>query len=296
VNVRIAAHLIVGARPERFLASSLASLEGVADILLVNENSGLAQSENRRVLEESSFARRGTLFIDPAPFVDFATARNRVLELHRRHANGAWVAFIDADEVHRPLARRIASRLHALPETIATVDGYVRHYLRSFRWYTSIDRRISFFRVSPGLRWEGTVHEHLVGIEGASLAIPYVYDHYGWLLPVREHAEKGRQYSALGAGGGTISDARAARIDERDYYAPMFPRAIRYHGATNPTIAALQQGMERELAATFSRTDAFVATAQPPLVRAQNAMMALVYGYRWRGRMLFSTARRLVSP
>jgi hypothetical protein len=296
VNVRIAAHLIVGARPERFLAASLASLEGVADLVLVNENSGTAESENRRVLDQSSFARRGALVIDPAPFVDFASARNRVLDLHRRHANGAWAAFIDADEVHRPVARRVAARLQDLPDTIATVDGYVRHYLRSFRWYTSIDRRISFFRVTEKLRWEGAVHEHLVGIEGTSLAIPYVYDHYGAMLPVREHAEKGRQYSSLGAPGETTSEERAERIEEREYYGPLYPHAIRYRGSQNPTVAKLQRQMEAELAESFARTDGYIADAQPPSVRFKNALMALVYGYRWRGRLLLPPARRLVSP
>ncbi|HYZ15603.1 MAG TPA: hypothetical protein VE591_04340 [Candidatus Acidoferrum sp.] len=261
----------------------------------MNDNSGLAESVNRRLLLASSFARQGRLYVDDAsPFRDFADARNRVLALHRRHAPDAWGMYVDADQVHRPLARRIAARLDRVPRTIANIDAYERHYVGSFRWYTEIGRHVLLFRVTPDLRWEGAVHEHLVGVEGGCLVIPYVFDHYGALLSVREHATKGRLYSALGAPGNTADDREAASIPLQQYFSPLFERAIRYRGTLPDALGALDS-MDRERYLNDPDVDRLIARAQSLRARARNGFWSFTYGYRWRGRFLDIRALRLVA-
>ncbi|MDE2571194.1 MAG: hypothetical protein KGM44_01565, partial [bacterium] len=177
---RVVAHLIVGARPEPFLVALLRSLAPVVERLIVNDNSGLGQaSPHAPVLAASAFANAGRLTLAQTSFVDFSSARNVCLELDREADEHTWVAFVDADEVHGERFARIVARLDSLPREIAYVDGYTWHFFQSFDWYASIERRMSLFRWTPQARWEGKVHEHLLGVPGRRLALPYVYAHYG---------------------------------------------------------------------------------------------------------------------
>lgn len=293
-TLAIAAHLIVGRHDEPFLPALLASLEGVADVLLVNDNSGDPNGANARCLHASSFGTAGRLFVDDAPFVDFAAARNRVLALHRAHVGGGWAAFVDADEVHHPIASAIARKLDTLPEDVGSVDGYTRHFVQSFRWYSSIERRMSFFRVVPGLRWEGAVHERLRGIPGRSLAIPYVYEHYGWVLPPRRIAAKGRQYAGLGQVGTTL-DEDLEEIDTDHLLRFFWPKALRFHGTHPPAVAAVRAELEAAYADAFGRADDAVRRFQPPAVRARNVVRRLNFEFRWRARALDPQAARLAA-
>lgn len=291
----VAAHLIVGKREEPFLGAMLESLQGVVDTVLVNENSGESDSVNAQVLSTSRLARDGRLFIDPAPFVDFSDARNRVLALHRRHSGSEWAAFIDADELHRPVAATISCNLDRLPPEIAVVDGYTRHYFQSFCWYTAIERRMSFFRVTPDLRWERPVHEQLAGVSGTTLAIPYVYDHYGWVLPMRRQAEKGRQYAGLGQVGHTHTDADLADEDITAFFRDFWPRALRYSGDHPAAALPVRAELERRNPGFSARVDAAVHDAQTPQTRVTNLVRRLNFEYRWRGRFLDPRARALME-
>jgi hypothetical protein len=287
----VAAHLIIGGREEPFLPALLASLEGVADLLLVNDNRDDAPSVNADVLATSSFARANRMIVDRAPFVNFADARNRVLALHREHASGMWAAFVDADDVHAPVARRIARNLAQLPPEIAVVDAYTRHFLQSFRWYTSIERRMAFFRVMPDLRWEGVVHERLAGVAGRALAIPYVYDHFGWVMPLERLAAKGRQYASLGQSGKTYTAEEAGALDPRVYFARRWKNALRYHGTLPPAVTDVR---DRFAYLDDTRTDAMIADLQPPGTRLANLVRRTNFEYRWRGRALDPRARALM--
>jgi hypothetical protein len=293
--VTIAAHLIVGSHDEPFLPALLASLEDVADVLLVNDNSGDADGPNARRLRASAFGTGGRLVVDAAPFVDFADARNRVLALHRTHVGAGWAAFVDADEVHHPTIRTIASNLAAVPDGVATVDGYTRHFVQSFRWYSSIERRMTLFRVTPELRWEGAVHERLRGIAGRSLAIPYVYEHYGWVLPPRRLAAKGRQYAGLGQNGATI-DEHVEEIDTDELLKFFWPKALRFHGAHPPAVGAVRADLERTYAPEFARAGAAVRRFQPLPIRARNVARRLNFEFRWRARAFDPQASRLLAP
>jgi hypothetical protein len=291
----IAAHLIVGAREEPYLPALLASLAGVADVVLVNDNGGDAHGTNARVLAASGFAARDALVVDRSPFVDFANARNRLLAIHAQRRLGAWVAFVDADEVHGPAAQRIARNLHLVPSDVDFVDGYTWHFFRSFDFYTSIERRMMFFRFSENLRWRNPVHEVLDGATGKRLALPYVYGHYGHVAAARRHAEKGRQYASLGNAGGTLDEEQLDRIDPRSYFRTVWPRALRYDGAHAPALAVVADAIRAELASEEAATREAIAAVQTPRLRIVNAVRRLNFAYRWRGRALSPLARRILA-
>jgi hypothetical protein len=288
-----AAHLIVGSREEPFLEAMLASLEGVAQTLIVNDNSEGA-SPHTQILEASHFSRAGRMIVDRTPFRSFSEARNICLRLHAQHDAGAWVAFIDADEVHGPQAVRIASHLGDMPARIGFIDAYTWHFFQSFDWYTSIERRMMFFRFTPEARWEGPVHEQLHGVPGSRLVLPYVYAHYGHTLEPRRHAEKGRHYSALGAPGDILTEEELDGFDIERYFAPVYHRLMKFRGSHPPAAQAATERLRPRMARFHAITERIGKGQSLPL-QLRNTARRLNYELRWRGRRLDPLARRLVS-
>lgn len=261
---------------------------------MVNENSGRRSTANLALLTASPWAQRQSLYLDRTPFADFSTARNRCLEVHREHGLGPWIAFVDADEVHTPVAARIAARLDRLPADVDYVDGYTLHFFQSVDWYTSIERRMAFFRLRDTTAWIGPVHETLVGNSNKRFALPYLYAHYGYILPVRHAAAKGRLYERLGAPGGSIAEADAERADRTAYFAPLWSLALRYRGhhppAAGPAIASLRTTYAKE----FAETSRIVAANQSLARRAANLIRSGNFEYRWRARALDPRASAFV--
>jgi Glycosyl transferase family 2 len=288
----VAAHLILGPREEPFLPALLASIERVADVLIVNDNGG-GTSDPAGTLDASSFARRGALIVERTPFEGFAAARNACLRAHARESTAPWVAFVDADEVHAAAAARIVEHLPSIPSGIGFVDGYTWHFFQSFDYYTSIERRMAFFRFDPQARWGGDVHERLSGVPGRRVALPYVYAHYGHTLAPRRHAEKGRHYSSLGAPGDVLREDQLDDFDVPAYFAPEYPRLMKFLGthpaAALPTLERLRPQLERWHDLTRA-----MAQAQSLPIKLRNLARAANYEVRWRGRALDPFARSLL--
>jgi hypothetical protein len=289
---RVAAHLIVGARDEPFLESMLASIAPAASLLIVNDNAP-DPSPHAAVLERSDFARTGRLLVDRTPFSGFANARNVCLNLHARRDAGEWIAFVDADEVHGAAVATVAASLARLPADYDFVDGYTWHFFQSFMYYTSIERRMMFFRYRPGVRWEGAVHERLHGLCGRRLALPYVYAHYGHTLAPRRHAEKGRQYSSLGAPGGVLREEQLADFDVAEYFAPEYPRLLHFDGSHPSAAQAALDALAEQMRPYHDLTKRIV-TAQPLSVKWRNVLRKANYELRYRGRALNPLARELL--
>ncbi|MGA8533437.1 MAG: glycosyltransferase [Candidatus Tumulicola sp.] len=290
----VAAHLILGPREEPFLGALLDSLTGAATFLIVNDNSpGL--SPHAATLAGSAFGKQGRMLVDRAPFAGFGAARNRCLQLHAAHLSGGWVAFVDADEVHDALTiATIASQLGGISRDYDFVDGYTWHFFQSFEYYTSIERRMMFFRFKPEARWESAVHEKLTGIDGRRIALPYVYGHYGHTLEPRRHAEKGRQYSGLGAPGEVLREDQLDDFDVARYFEPEYPRLLRFNGRHPSAGIPTLERLRAQLRPYHDLTER-VVRAQPLSVKARNAVRKLNYEIRWRGRALDPRARRLMS-
>ena len=271
----------------------LASIADAAALLIVNDNSP-EPSPHRATLAASRFGQEGRLIVDRTPFSSFAAARNVCLRLHEAHRAGGWIAFVDADEVHGPQVARIAAHLAELPARYDFVDGYTRHFFGSFEYYTSIERRMMFFRFRPGLRWEGAVHERLLGLDGLRVALPYVYAHYGHTLEPRRHAEKGRHYSSLGAPGNVLREEQLEGFDVVRYFKPVYPRLLRFAGehpyAARPTLEMLAKRLQNEHALT-----AAVVRSQPPAIKVLGVFRRYNYEVRWRSRFMTPLSRRLLS-
>lgn len=289
----MAAHLILGPREEPFLSAMLSSISDAAATLIVNDNAP-EPSPHTSTLAASAFGREGRLLIDRTPFTDFATARNHCLRLHRENGAGEWVAFIDADEVHGPQISTIAARLDRVPIQYDFVDGYTWHFFGSFDYYTSIERRMMFFRYGPELRWEGPVHERLSGLRGERVALPYLYAHYGHTLEPRRHAEKGRHYSSLGAPGNVLGEEELNNFDVVRYFTPVYPRLLRFGGAHPPAAEATLQQLNLELHRDHDLTER-VVRAQPPLIKLRNLARRWNFEVRWRSRILNPLARELTQ-
>lgn len=290
---RPAAHVIVGARDEPFLGAVLASLEGAVALVLVNDNSP-DESRHAATLAASSFAREGRLFVDRTPFTGFAAARNACLRLHERYGAGEWALTVDTDEVHDDLLERITERLAAVPEDCHHIDAYMRHFFMSFDWYTSIERRKMLFRFRPGLRWEGVVHERLIGLNERRLAVPYVYATYGASLGRRRFAEKGRLYSSLGQAGDVVAADELDTFDAAAYFADVYPRLMRFRGAHPRAARATIEALRPVLAQEHALTER-MALGQGTYVRVRNAIGWINYEQRWRSRGLNPIAHALAG-
>ena len=290
---RIAAHLILGPKEEPFLGALLASLDGVVQSVIVNDNAS-EPSPHAQTLAESAFAKRNALVVDRSPFVDFSNARNTCLRLHGERDAGEWVAFVDADEVHGAAIAEIARNLDSVPGKMGFVDGYTWHFFQSPDWYASIERRMSFFRYGSAVRWEGRVHEQLRGVAGERIALPYLYAHYGHILTPRRHAEKGRLYSSLGQEGSVVAADALDAIDPATYFAEKWPILLPFRGEHPPAARSTLARLRVELGDQFARVDELVRANQAWPRRLRNALEAANYEVRWRGHVLSPLARRLM--
>lgn len=269
----------------------LDSISRAASLLIVNDNSP-DPSPHTPTLAQSAFAAKGRIVTDRTPFEGFAAARNVCLKLHAEHGSLPWIAFIDADEVHGEKIGHIAQRLDRVPAEYDFVDGYTWHFFGSFDYYTSIERRMMFFRYVPELRWEGAVHERLTGLSGKRIALPYVYGHYGHTLQPRRHAEKGRLYSSLGAPGNILQEEELKDFDVPRYFAPIYPRLLRFTAAHPAAALSTIMGLQLSLKSHHELTDQ-IARAQPARVKLVNVLRRLNYEVRWRSRGLGLLGRSL---
>jgi hypothetical protein len=291
---RVAAHLILGPREEPFLGALLESLRGACALVLVNDNSP-EPSPHAQTLAESAFAREGALVVDRTPFTDFAAARNVCIRLHRERDAGEWMLFVDADEVHGPQLARIARNLHRVSPEYDFVDGYTWHFFQSFDWYRSIERAKTFIRLSPDASWEGAVHEKLRGPGGKRLALPYVFAHYGWVLPIDRQAQKERLYAALGRPGAMLPQHELDAPQLERSFAREWRTVLRFRGTHPPAANQIIALLARRLAPQFAAVDRIVPRYQDARQRVSNALMALNYEQRWRLRALSPQARRLLA-
>lgn len=291
---RVAAHLILGPRQEPFLGALLESLQSACAFMLVNDNSP-EPSPHAETLAQSSFARENRLVVDRTPFTDFATARNICIRLHHEHDAGEWMLFVDADEVHGPPLVRASSNLDDVPSSVDFVDGYTWHFFQSFDWYRSIERAKMFIRVTPDLRWEGIVHEKVHGPTGSRLALPYVFGHYGWVLPIERQAAKERLYASLGRPGKMLPPEELDAPDLERSFREEWRTVLRFRGSHPPAVRSTIAQLRNTLHAQFEAVDRIVPRIQTPGQRLHNVLMRFNYEQRWRLRALNPLARKLLG-
>lgn len=285
LTLTIACALCVGAARESYLPATLASIAGAVDLLVVNDNSGLARSENVAVLEASAFAERGALRIDRHPFVDFADMRNKAYApLRALERPPDWVIFLDADEVHgeqvRAIARELLPRLGA---EVTQLDAYTYHFFGTFDWITDVARRMAFYRFSPGITWVNRVHEKLQGLSGRAVVVPYIFHHYGNVVPPSVLAHKHMRYYELG--NAVPRPPEAERATREVYLANasgVRPFRGRHPRAAKPLVTELERTYDQE----FASIDRGFRERRGVAVRAVASLRALNEALRVRLRGL----------
>lgn len=281
----MACALCVGEVPERYLGAALAAISDAVDVLVVNDNSGRSRSANVETLEQSAFAARGALHIERHAFRDFADMRNAAFKQLKALATPPdWVLFLDADEVHgeqvRYIAREILPRLGA---RIGSVDAYTYNFFGSYRWITEVARRFMFYRYSPGLFWVNPIHEKITGLRGDALVLPYVYHHYGNVVPPGLLARKHGKYFDLG--NRVPRPTSEAQANANVFFAET--RRVRpYAGAHPRNAGSILARLEREWAAEFAVIDAGFRSRRTLLMRLAASARAFNEDARVRLRYL----------
>ncbi len=271
-TVTIACALCVGARREHYLEAMLASIAGVVDLLVVNDNSGERHSENLATIETSAFGDGGRLRVFHHPMTDFAEMRNLAFApLLSLEKPPDWVLFIDADEIHGEQIRSIAaSILPHLDRSAATLEGYTFHFFGTFGWISDVARRLIFYRFSPQIRWVNPIHEKMIGLPGKTLVLPYVFHHYGNVVPPEQLAAKHEQFYGLGQ-----PRAKAASPDGREIYLMKARRVRPYRGSHPAAARSVIAKLEALLGDEFAVLDEAFRTRRTPLIRLAGSLRGL---------------------
>jgi len=251
----IVANIIVGARPEPYLPAVLDSIAGVCSHAVVNENSGSIPGPNDEILSRCALAADGRVTVVRTSFSGFDAARNACIDHTPPALRGGWMLFVDADEVHGAELARMAALLSRLPDDVDAVDGYSRHFVGSFSWWTSVERRLCFFRDRKDRRWSGRVHERLEPL-GRRAVLPCVWAHYGHVVTPRMEWEKSRLYSSLGQPGFAPTDEELTTVDAALAWGRFRRDVLRFEGEHPPAARAVIADLNARWAATFADVDA----------------------------------------
>ncbi len=266
----IVAHLIIGARREPYLPAVLESIADVAARAIVNDNGGSIPGANDDFLQASKLGREGKLDLIRTAFAGFDAARNACIDATPPDVRDCWVLFVDADEVHDRELAAMAALLPDLPADVDAVDGYSRHFVGSFDWWLSIERRLCFFRNDPARRWHGRVHERLEPM-GRRVVLPCVWAHYGHVVTPRMEWEKSRLYSSLGQPGFSPTDDELSRVDAGMAWGRMRSDVLRFTGEHPAAMRATIADLSHRWAANFAQVDALFSPC-PPMVRLRRAI------------------------
>lgn len=272
----VVAHMIVGRRIEPYLADALASIAGVCAHAVINDNSGAQGGPNDSIIGASAFAQDGRLTHLRTEFVDFSTARNACIEATPLEFRGGWALYADADEVHGPELGDMARLLDRLPGDVDSLDGYSRNFIGSFDYWNTIHRRLRFFRLAPGRRWAGEVHERLEPL-GRREVVPSVGEHYGHVCTPTMEVERERLYKSLGQPVTLLDKASLEEVTPAVVWGEQLKDALPFRGEhpaqARGTIARLRE----QWADTFA-TVAHEVARQTLGDRLRNSFRAANYG------------------
>ncbi len=160
---------------------------------------------------------------------DFSAQRNTMLGL----LSAEWALYLDADERLSAAAWTLLPRLMAVPGTgawlfpRATAYPDAAHLRAGYGLWP--DMQLRLFRRTPGVRFDGKVHERVVGIDGhACLVADAWIDHLSWTAKDRDAlAERLRVFDAAGAPGGVAGGPSSPdRLHRLSAEYPTLPRRL----------------------------------------------------------------------
>jgi hypothetical protein len=191
--------------------------------------------------------------------------------------------FLDADEVHGEQVRYVAREiLPRLGSQIGHLDAYTYHFFGTFGWITDVARRLGFYRFAPEIVWTNAVHEKLAGLRGRAVVIPYVYHHYGNVVPPAMLARKHLRYGELG----NPVPSPAVEQATNDVYLERAAGARPFHGTHPQAARSLLDRLERVYAEEFAAIDRGFRERRSPPTRAFAALRAANESLRVRLRRL----------
>ncbi|HEY7994243.1 MAG TPA: glycosyltransferase [Candidatus Eremiobacteraceae bacterium] len=258
----IVAHLIIGRRREPYLAAVLESIADACAVAVINDNGGSIPGANDDFLQSSRLGKDGRLIIIRTPFDGFASARNACIDATPAELRGVWTLFVDADEVHGGELAAMARLLPSLPVDVDAVEGYSRHFVGSFSWWVSVERRLCFFRGRDDRRWFGRVHERLEPL-GRRVILPFVWAHYGHVVTPRMEWEKSRLYSSLGQPGFAPTDEELASVDAAQAWGRFRTDVMRFDGQHPPAARPIVDALRIEWAPTLAAVDVMFSQVTP---------------------------------
>lgn len=192
----VTATLIIGKQPEPHLSECLACAAEAVDFAVVDYNGECRQ--NWEALNESKLFKEGRMRIEKSAWKDYAQARNNTLNLLPPQTT--WFMRLDGDEVHFPEQLKIITKeiIPGLDENVGMLDAYWLCFFHSFKYTTKLERRHDLFvRYRPGMRWERSIHEQLIGRHGCRQAAPYVFHHYAGITSPEAFLDKVHAYFKL---------------------------------------------------------------------------------------------------
>lgn len=289
----LTALVIMSGREEPFLPACLESVADAVDLVALNDNAPGEENPNMVAVRQSRLFREGKVRVSRSPFTGFGPARNACLcLLDDLRSSRPWVLMLDCDEVHTgsfsEITRRIIPRL---PASIGGVDVYSRQFMRTFDYFSAVERRHNFlFRLGPETRWEGKVHEKLLGVPGERLCLPYSFYHYGNALAPESVLEKWKLYAACG--DPTFGAERLGKLNPSSFLDGESLRVLPFRGRHPVCAEEIIRELRERRREDFARFDAQAAQAgKNAWRRLRNALRIMDIWYRIEGRRVQMAAR-----
>ena len=207
--------IIITQDEERNIERCLASLEGVADEVVVVDSGSTDRTQELCIAHGARFVVH--------PWEGYDRQKNYADSL----ASHPWILSIDADEALSPTLRESIAALKKNPSTAPTdvfdvnrLNNYCGHWIHHSGWYP--DRKTRLFHRDV-MEWDGTVHEMLrrkgvppctSGCEGVHRGTPLQGDllHYSY-YSVADHAARQTKYAVLAAHKAFEQGKRTHRTD-----------------------------------------------------------------------------------
>ena len=181
------------------LRACLKSVHAICDRTVLYYAPGVEVNEAPHRIAELCQLYRVNLYVHSGPVSSFAELRNRALALVNE---GEFFVWIDSDEVAFPddfaALKRQMARLHTVDNPLSAVATRFVHFCLSPDTYEYYQPRVTIIRKGPDTRWEGSVHEKLVGYApGRVLHSDYIVCHYGYVKPQAQVFARWQHYAEI---------------------------------------------------------------------------------------------------
>ncbi len=202
MDVKLVANIIAKVESDldfAMLRACLMSLRAACDRIVLYYAPGVATPAISAKLSDICMENRVDIQVHSGPVSSFADLRNKAMDLVRE---GEFFVWIDSDEVafsdDLVALKNQMGRLHTEDNPLSSVATRFVHFCLSPDTYEYYQPRITIIRKGPDTRWEGSVHEKVVGYApGRILHSDYIVHHYGYVKPQEQVFARWQHYAEL---------------------------------------------------------------------------------------------------